>query len=126
MSTLRVEVDEHIPPFDPYLFEGTLGKWDEQALRHAFGRAPFIEVGEKRALPEAPTSFVGLNVGGATGPMINTPMGSVDSSPLEAAAASDNIWTLRVTKVGLLSRKGTHQHRAHCHTPIKFCARRHQ
>lgn len=100
-------MDEYIPPFDPYLYQGTLDTWDEEELRKAFSRAPYIEVGEKPVYSDHPIPIHGyLTVGGVGGPFMGSHIGSVDTSSIEAATAAANIWSLKVTKVGLLHRKG--------------------
>ena len=105
LDSLRVEVDSRVLPFNPYLYQGTLGSWDERELRRAFARASFIEVGERRPIQDTPLPIIGLSVGGLHGPNFNGPIGFVDPHTISLPLMSDETWSLKVTKVGLLYRK---------------------
>jgi hypothetical protein len=101
LSSLRVNVDDIIPPFDPFRPFGTLETWDEKELRQTFEFADYIEVGAKSNVPDnqplpSPSAGVGY-----------TPTSSPPSiPPSETTPGSSAPWVLRVTKVGLLDRKG--------------------
>lgn len=80
----------------PYSFEGTAGPWDEEELQHAFAKANILEVGAARPA----SAFFSLNVGGPPSPLMNT-MGAFPEIPL----STGEVWTLKITKVGILNRK---------------------
>lgn len=83
---------------NPYSYEGTAGPWDEEDLQRAFAKASTIEVGavdNNRSTP-----FFGISVGGAASPLVS----GLGSLP-EILPTTGEIWTLKVTKVGLLNRK---------------------
>lgn len=71
-------------------------------LRNTFAQAPFIELREKASPLEAPIPLHGLAVGGVGSVFIRSVPGMVE--PLSRAV--NEVWTLKVTKVGLLLRKG--------------------
>jgi hypothetical protein len=101
-----VNVEEYVPLESPYSYHGTTGAWDHEVLQRAFAKAGRIEVDatEERRIS---TAFFGLSVGGASSPV----MGGGGSLTLTAGAFPDvlsvprDVWTLKVTKVGVLSRK---------------------
>jgi len=82
---------------NPYSYQGTAGPWDEAQLRRAFAKADEIELGGTDAGLTSP--FFGLGVGG------NSPNPSSVGTHSEAHSASSDMWTLKVTKLGLLNRK---------------------
>lgn len=94
LGPLRINVETHIPLWDPFSYEGTAGKWNEEELLLAFVNAHVVEVGSDitRSMP-----FFGLAPGGSSSPLIPT-NSSVNDIHGELSA-------LRVTKVGLMSRK---------------------
>jgi hypothetical protein len=100
-----VDVDDSIPPFDPYLYQGTLDRWDDLETWKAFVEAPYIEVQERSPLPDFPVPMHGLTVGGVGGVYLRAQLGS-DCPPIENRRPLTEIWTLKVTKAGLLFRKG--------------------
>lgn len=103
---MNVEVDKQIPPFNPYLHSGTLDVWDEAELRKAFDRAVPIDIGEPRVLGPAPIPVHSLTIGGPSGPLFANQFGTVDLSPLENTETVQEPRRLKVTKVGVLQRKG--------------------
>lgn len=83
---------------NPYSYEGTAGPWNEEELKRAFAKANLIELDatdNQRASP-----FFGLSVGGTPSPLMSSLGGFPESLP-----ATGEVWTLRVTKAGLLYRK---------------------
>lgn len=91
---MRIDVESYIPLFDPFSYEGTAGKWDEEELLLAFANAHVIEVGVDTTRS---TPFFGLATGGSSSPFIPTNAGPGDTSY--------ELSTLKVTKVGIMSRK---------------------
>ncbi|CAK5279968.1 unnamed protein product [Mycena citricolor] len=96
LGPLRVDVESYIPRENPYLFRGTAGRWDEQELQLAFAKASVIELGTE------------INIR-STGMLNLGPAGTVSPTPLsvysDISVPSNEISTLRVTKVGVLHRK---------------------
>ena len=80
---------------NPYSYEGSAGPWDEAQLRLAFAKAGEMEVGSVDHGLMSP--FFGL--GSQSSSLENT-----GTSP-EPHSSSSEVWTLKVTKVGLLNRK---------------------
>ncbi|KAG5644739.1 hypothetical protein DXG03_007868 [Asterophora parasitica] len=99
LGPLRVNVEAFVPKESPYSYEGTAGPWDEAQLQLSFAKASQIEVG---ASTEASRAFFNLGIGGV--PV--SPLGNIGppTTPLSASATGD-VWTLKLTKVGLLNRK---------------------
>lgn len=95
---MRVPVETYVPFESPYSYRGTGQPWDEEDLQNAFARAAVIEIGGVDNYKVA-SPFFGLSVGG-----VPSPMGSMGALP-EILPATGEIWTLKVTKVGLLNRK---------------------
>lgn len=73
-------MEAYVPTESPYSYEGTAGPWDEDKLQHAFAKASEIEVGAGLATP-------------------------IDALESTTSASTRDIWTLKVTKIGLLNRK---------------------
>lgn len=88
-------MDDYVPMENPYAYEGTAGPWDEAQLRFAFAKAGEMEV--NCADHGLMSPFFGLGMGGGS----PSPLGSA-GMPSES---SSDVWTLKVTKVGLLNRK---------------------
>jgi hypothetical protein len=88
-------VDDYVPIQNPYSYEGTAGPWDEAKLRLAFAKAGELEVGPTDHGLMSP--FFGLGMGASS-------VGNTETSP-ELHASSSEVWTLKMTKVGLLNRK---------------------
>lgn len=78
--------------FDPFSYEGTFGKWDEEDLLLAFANAQLVEVTTR------PAAFFGLTPGGSSNTLTSSSSVTNDSSHQERS-------TLRVTQVGLMHRK---------------------
>lgn len=98
LDPLRLNVDNYVPMENPYSYEGTAGPWDEAQLRLAFAKPGEMEVGSPDHGSMLP--FFGLGMGGSP----PSPFGSSGTSP-ESYLCSSEVWTLKVTKVGLLNRK---------------------
>lgn len=95
LSPLRIDVEDHTPLFDPFNYEGTSGKWDEEELVLAFANAQLVEVGANNTRPAA---FFGLAPGGSSSALIA-------NSSVTSDAGREERSMLRVTKVGLMHRK---------------------
>lgn len=97
-----------MPWESPYSYEGTAGPWNEQELQRAFAKAGVIEVGgmdERRFAASPFFSVVGVSSPvGAPGASaaLSTSLGAL---PDLAPPAARDVWTLKVTKAGLLQRK---------------------
>ncbi|KAE9410923.1 hypothetical protein BT96DRAFT_961604 [Gymnopus androsaceus JB14] len=97
LDPLRVDVEMFVPLINPYSYEGTGGAWNEEELQDAFANPNLIELGSlDPARVASTTPFFGAG-GSAAGPFafagdLNLP-------------GSDETWSLKVTKVGLLNRK---------------------
>ncbi|KAF8078454.1 hypothetical protein FPV67DRAFT_1557780 [Lyophyllum atratum] len=101
LGPLRVDVEAFVPNNNPYSYEGTLGPWDEAQLQLAFAKASQIEVG---AVPDTAWTPGFFSLGAGTG--LASPLGNIAThTPIAASPSSRNLWTLKLTKVGLLNRK---------------------
>ncbi|KAK0481886.1 hypothetical protein IW261DRAFT_1472874 [Armillaria novae-zelandiae] len=95
LSALRVDVERYIPTSHPYIWEGTNGRWDDDELRSVFANATAVEIVlDNRLSPP----FFGM--GSPPSPLIG-PLGGLPDSPY----LTGEIYTLRVSKAGVLSRK---------------------
>ncbi|KAL0950980.1 hypothetical protein HGRIS_007727 [Hohenbuehelia grisea] len=99
LDPLRVNMEVHVPLTNPYSFEGTSGPWNEDVLQRAFAKATVLEVGAVDHTRASP--FFGLSVGGAPSPLL----GNMGAIPEVYFPSSNEVWTLKVAKVGLLQRK---------------------
>lgn len=88
-----------MPLENPYSYRGTGQPWDSQELQHAFARASVIEVGSSDN--RVPSPFFALNVAGG----LPSPVASVGGGLSDMLPPTNEVWTLKVTKVGLLIRK---------------------
>lgn len=86
LGSLRVDVERHIPSESPFSASGTLPRLDLDSLHDAFTRAHTLQISPP---PRKKTSAAGLL-----------------SATSSRAATIESDVTLKVTKVGLLSRKG--------------------
>jgi hypothetical protein len=92
---LRVPVEAYVPLESPYSYKGTGERWNEEELQRVFSRAAVIEVGAMETTKSS-SPFFPVTVGGMPGPM-----GAMG----EILLPTNDVWTLKVTKVGLLDRK---------------------
>ncbi|THH34105.1 hypothetical protein EUX98_g16 [Antrodiella citrinella] len=98
LDELRVQVQSFVPMSSPYVYRGTSGPWNEDELLHAFAMATVIEV---RA-PDAgyyPSPWFSLGVSGGPGPM------TISGGLSPSYPSGPELFSLKVTKVGLLMRK---------------------
>ncbi|KAK0208588.1 hypothetical protein DFS33DRAFT_1304463 [Desarmillaria ectypa] len=95
LGALRVDVERYIPASHPYSWEGTSGRWDDDELQSVFANATAVEIVLDNRLT-AP--FFGM--GSPPSPLIG-PLGGLPDSP----SLAGEMYTLRVSKVGVLSRK---------------------
>lgn len=95
LDPLRVPVESHIPLENPYSYKGSGEAWNEDELQQAFAQAAVIEVGAVENY-KLSSPFFPVSVGGMPGPV--SPVGQFSQQ-------TDEVWTLKVTKVGLLDRK---------------------
>lgn len=101
-----------VPWQSPFSYEGTAGPWNEEELRRAFAKAGVIEVGGMDERRMAPSPFFSMAVVGVTTPVSAPGPGMALSTSAAGALADVNpfasardVWTLKVTKAGLLQRK---------------------
>jgi hypothetical protein len=73
-------------------------------LRKIFAQAPFIEVGENFCSPDSQFPVQGLTVSGINGVHLRTPIGA--PIPFVEDMRFVESWNLKVTKVGIIFRKG--------------------
>ena len=108
LNSLRVNVESYIPQRNPYSYQGTAGFWNEEELHRAFAHPDVIEVDSQdgRRRSSLPMSHSSLGVGGAHGGLIQQAHSFTDLRPIPY---THEIATLKVTKVGLLNRKGTYE-----------------
>ncbi|KDQ06212.1 hypothetical protein BOTBODRAFT_60713 [Botryobasidium botryosum FD-172 SS1] len=83
LDPLRAEVESHIPTRNPFRFTGPAGMWNEQELQRAFATAESIEIHEPTRRKSAP----------------------LPSFPESDEEADHRGKTVKVTKIGVLSRK---------------------
>lgn len=104
LDPLRVDIESIIPQNNPYSYLGTAESWDYNELQRAFALAEVIELGNREGMQkQAPPNmaFAGFT---STAPSI-LPLAMSSHSGMAPAAFSE-VWTLKLTKVGLLNRKG--------------------
>lgn len=96
----------------PFSYEGTSGPWNEEELRRAFAKAGVIEVGgmDDRRLTTSPFfSMPGVGVTtpvSAPGPAMALSTTAAGALPVVSPMMpARDVWTLKVTKAGLLQRK---------------------
>ncbi len=106
LSSLRVEVESHVPTQNPYSYQSRPGSLNEEELHRAFALADVIQgsTWENRRVSTLP--LFSLSVAGSPGPAglgsyvgDLTDFASTNSAEFGAAM-------LKVAKVGLLERKG--------------------
>ncbi|KAF9044873.1 hypothetical protein BDZ89DRAFT_1058971 [Hymenopellis radicata] len=95
LGPLRVDVENYIPTSNPYSWQGTTGKWDDDELQQAFARAAVIPISSEGTRTSAPFFSMGF-------PHAGYP--SLAGLP-ESTPSGGELWTLRATKIGMLSRK---------------------
>jgi hypothetical protein len=111
LDPLRVPTDQFVPWRNPYSYEGTHGPWNEEELRRAFAKAGVIEVGSLDERRFSSTPFFALPVVGVSTPVPaggpQSLSGSLGALPdyMSGGAAARDVWTLKVTKAGVLQRK---------------------
>lgn len=105
LGSLRVDVESHVALRNPFSYQGTAGSWNEGELRRSFALADIIEIetAENRRISTMP--FFSLRVGGVQAPMLNGSAGLPHVFPEPNGHPAETA-LLKVTKVGLLRRKG--------------------
>ncbi|KAL1690360.1 hypothetical protein GGG16DRAFT_92381 [Schizophyllum commune] len=101
LGHLRIDIGSIIPNRSPFLYQGTAGPWDADELHRVFAQAGMIEVGavDPTALQRVNPFFTMAATAQPT-PMIASPLGEISRSPPQ-----ERVYTLKLTKVGLLNRK---------------------
>ena len=96
-----MDVAECLLTESPYSFAGTQGPWDEAKMRRAFSKLELVEVdaSEQRRMT---SSLLNLSMGAQA--MSYSNMNVFADSPT-SSTFPDRALALKVTKVGLLSRK---------------------
>lgn len=97
-------MESYIPIRNPYSYQGTAGSWNEMELRRSFARADIIEVDSMDSKRVSTIPFFTLTIGGS-GSMSNG-LSAWPEVSLEADGAPEDAAFLRVTKIGVLNRKG--------------------
>ncbi|PCH33556.1 hypothetical protein WOLCODRAFT_129831 [Wolfiporia cocos MD-104 SS10] len=96
LDDLRVNVAAIIPLESPYMYQGTGGPWDEEELLRAFTMAGAIDIAPEHRYTTPP--WFPLSVSAGPGPLFH---GSIPVVPPIIATHC----SIKVTKVGILSRK---------------------
>ncbi|KAG6850833.1 hypothetical protein H0H93_008136 [Arthromyces matolae] len=99
LASLRVDAESFVPRENPFSYEGTAGPWDETQLQQMFANASQLQLHLNADSGHVPPSFTKGAIGGLASPPGYH--GIVTSSP----APTTDTWTLKLTKVGLLTRK---------------------
>ncbi|PVG04822.1 hypothetical protein CPB86DRAFT_721318 [Serendipita vermifera] len=101
LHPFRLDVSS-IPFQSPYNFLGTAASWDHEELRKAFAEASVVQLGDRDARRQTITdlAFSGFT---STAPSV-IPMTLSTHGGMAPAAFSD-VWTFKLTKIGLINRK---------------------
>lgn len=102
LGQLRIDVETYIPLRNPFSYQGTAGSWNEAELRKSFSRADTVEVDAIDARKMSSLPFFAMNIGGPPGPVAS----SAIPIPSDFESAMPELSLLKVTKVGVLNRKG--------------------
>ncbi|KIJ68274.1 hypothetical protein HYDPIDRAFT_146169 [Hydnomerulius pinastri MD-312] len=98
LDQLRVNVEDLISLENPFRWEGTGTPWDYDEILLAFAKGHIVEIAS--AETRIPSAFFGLSVSGIPSPSLGGIGGMPDHFPVPS-----EIWTLKITKVGVLNRK---------------------
>ncbi|GAA5990108.1 hypothetical protein JCM10908_005824 [Rhodotorula pacifica] len=120
---LRVDVESMVPPRSPFSFTGTTAFFDTSYLHSLFAHAPVLQITNRSRAPSKSQAGASTGLGASTlatqsdGLDLDSPNPSLFGSPLlptmsnstfvDAPKKKDRppISSLKITKVGLLSRK---------------------
>jgi hypothetical protein len=107
LDPFRVPTENYVPWETPFSFYGTMGPWNEEEVRRAFAEAGVVEVGDSNDSRLSAPSFFALPVTGVTSaPLMSGTLQNVSGAlPEPAINTRQEVWTLKVTKVGTLQRK---------------------
>ncbi|KAG6845991.1 hypothetical protein H0H87_011039 [Tephrocybe sp. NHM501043] len=100
LGPLRIDIRATIPMENPFSYEGTAGPWEEARLRQMFAKAYRIEVSAPPDTGRISPFFSKGVIGGLASPPGNSGL----MNPIPSAPIGD-VWTLKLTKVGILHRK---------------------
>jgi hypothetical protein len=103
LDHLRIPVNTVIPPKTPYRYLGTAESWDYEELRQAFTEASVVELGDKdisKRITASHNAFSGFT---AAPPAI-IPL-NLSTHAGMAPAAFNDVWTFKLTKIGIVNRK---------------------
>ncbi|GAA5960793.1 hypothetical protein JCM3765_000819 [Sporobolomyces pararoseus] len=108
-SRFRVDVESHIPFKSPFSYTGTTSFFNATTLHSLFARAPILQTSNRpRASSRSQVPGTNGTLQPPTQPLAGSPLTpTVSSSTFIAASAKDKstISNLKITKVGVLSRK---------------------
>ena len=102
LGSLRINVESHIPLRNPFSYQGTAGSWNEAELRKSFARADVVAVDATDARKSSSLPFFAMSAGGPPGPIVAS---TIPGAP-EADGPLSDFSLLKITKVGILNRKG--------------------
>lgn len=105
LDPLRIPVDRDIPSKTPYRYLGTAESWDYEELRQAFTEASVVELGDKdisKRINASHSAFSGFT---AATPAIIPLNLSTHAHVGMAPAAFNDMWTFKLTKIGIVNRK---------------------
>jgi hypothetical protein len=105
LDPLRLGVEQYIPRKSPYRYLGTAASWDHEELRQAFAEANVVELGDKDASRrQAAVALMASSGFTSTAPSV-FPL-SFASHAGTASTAFNDVWTFKLTKIGVINRKG--------------------
>ncbi|GAA5997840.1 hypothetical protein JCM5350_002746, partial [Sporobolomyces pararoseus] len=108
-SRFRVDVESHIPFKSPFSYTGTTSFLNATTLHSLFAKAPILQTSNRpRASSRSQVSGTNGTLQSPAQPLAGSPLTpTVSSSTFVATSARDKsaISNLRITKVGVLSRK---------------------
>lgn len=102
LDSLRIDVESHIPLRNPFSYQGTAGSWNEAELRRSFARADIVTVDAADVRKSSSLPFFAMSAGGPPGPIVATTI----PGAVEAEGPLTDFSLLKITKVGVLNRKG--------------------
>lgn len=104
LDHLRLGVENFIPRKTPYKYLGTAAAWDHEELRQAFAEASVVELGDKEAARRQAAVAIMASAGfTSTGPAV-LPLSFSGHSGVAPSAFND-VWTFKLTKIGVINRK---------------------
>ncbi|KAG8811794.1 hypothetical protein FRC17_002321 [Serendipita sp. 399] len=106
LDSLRIDVESLVPSQEPFRYLGTAQSWDHEELRQAFAQACIVELGDRASSQRQSAANMHLAFAGFTSTAPSVLPFTLSTHAGMSPAAFNDVWTFKLTKIGVINRKG--------------------